>query len=282
MENLGLNQVSRPGAIRAMIIDDEIGAIKTLRQMLTEYCPDIEVVGVALSIHTAVLDVGRLAPDVVFLDIEMPPLGNGFDFLKNCGRKNFGVVFTTAYPQYAIYAINNAQPWAYLVKPFSVEELVSTVETAKVKMADQAQIDATNGERKGIIIQDKRKGSLVLHTSEILMCKADGSFTVFYTRKDGNIQKIIASGRLGGYESMLPPELFCRIHHSYLVNLAYVDRIIKTGRNGVIQFKNTELQAAISVSRMEYTLKGIRNFLSTRRALQPGLKHAGGLHDDRK
>lgn len=252
-----------PG-ITALIIDDEQGAINSLRQMLREYCPQVTGLFAAETVRDALRSAAAVKPDLVFLDIEMPPLGSGFDFLKNCGDMQFGVIFTTAYPEYAVRAINAVQPWAYLVKPFSVSELTSALELAHHKIqqyrdfADQAAV------RCGIILRDSRKGNIVLRMSDILFCKAEGSFTAFTFLRNQKIEKILASGNLGEYEAQLPSTFFCRTHHSFLVNLLHTERIERTGRNGVAHLLQSGLKVDVSVAKMDQLLRQLELFWADR------------------
>lgn len=243
--------------IRSLLVDDESGAINALRNMLGQYCPQIQICGVALSVEEAVKAAAVLQPELVFLDIQMPPLGSGFDFLKQCPTINFGVIFTTAHPKYAINAINSVQPWAYLVKPFSVSELKAAVAVAEKKIWSQNR-SAAQSQR--LVIQDSRKGTLVLLAEHIVYCKADGGFTDIFVQRQNNIEIITSSRNLGEYEAELPELLFCRTHHSYLVNLSHVERLERTGRNGTIHFRQAGHRAYVSVSRMEAFGRALDDF----------------------
>lgn len=240
--------------INTLIVDDEIGALKSLTYMLEAYCPNIRVVCATTLMSEAVQAANNMRPDVVFLDIEMPP-NNGFDFLKQCPNHDFGVIFTTAYPQYAIKAINAIQPWSYLVKPFSVAQLLEAVKIAQDKIVLKHKSVLQVAEKQGVIIHDSRKGTIVLQAGNILYCKAEGSFTEFYLLKNDSVVKITSSGHLGEFEAELPKSLFCRTHHSYLVNLAYVDRFERTGRNGLIYLSRDGIEVHVSVSKMDYFAK---------------------------
>ncbi len=240
--------------INTLILDDEIGALKSLKYMLEAYCPNIRVVCATTLMTEAVHAVTSMNPDLVFLDIEMPP-HNGFDFLKKCPNPNFGVIFTTAYPQYAIKAINAVQPWSYLVKPYSVTELIDAVKIAEDKIALNHKSVIQAAEKQALVIHDSRKGTIVLQAGTILYCKAEGSFTEFYILKNDSVEKITSSGNLGEFEAELPKNLFCRTHHSYLVNLAFVNRFERTGRNGTIFLKKDGIMVHVSVSKMDYFSK---------------------------
>lgn len=250
--------------IKAIILDDEVGAVTTLQQMLTSYCPSVQVLLATVLISEATSAVGMLRPDLVFLDIEMPPFGTGFDFLNHFQEINFGVVFTTAHTEYAVKAINSIQPWAYLVKPYSIHELIAAVTIAEEKMSQQNNSALILAQNKGIIIQDSRKGALVVLASEIIFCKADGSFTNFLIFKNNKLEKITASGNLRKYEQELPASLFCRTHHSCLVNMMYIDRIVRTGRNAIVYHKHDSPPTDVSVSKMDYFNKAFSDFLKWR------------------
>lgn len=249
---------AKTNGITALIVDDEPGAINSLRHMLREYCPEVQEVFAATSVKEAVETAATTRPQLVFLDIEMPPLGSGFDFLKNCGEVNFGIIFTTAYPQYAIRAINTIQPWAYLVKPFSVSELKAAIAIAVEKINRAAELSGNNS---GIVLHDSRKGDIVLLAKNILLCKAAGSFTEFYVLNNQQVQKITASGCLGEFEAKLPKQHFCRTHHSFLVNLSHIKRIEHTGRNGIAYLTYANMTADVSVSKMEHFLQRLETYL---------------------
>ena len=243
-----------------MIVDDEIGAINTLRGMLRQYCPEVIISGTAASVREAITAAVQLRPDLVFLDIEMPPVGSGFDFLKNCPETGFGVIFTTAYPQYAVQAINVIQPWAYLVKPYSVSELKAAVQTAYQKLRQQHWNELRAAGQRAIIVPDSRKGTQVLRAEDIVFCKADGSFTQLYVLKQQKLEKITSSRNLGEFEAELPELLFCRTHHSFLVNLRYVERFERTGRNGIIHLSCSPAPVDVSVAKMDLFVSRLEEF----------------------
>lgn len=246
--------------INTFIIDDEISAINTLRGMLENYFTDIQVVEEARTVNDALFKLQRSKPDLVFLDIEMPPFGSGFDFLEKAGEPSFGVIFVTAYPKYAIQAINYAQPWGYLVKPFSVSDLAKVIEIAKEKIL---QInDAQPARQAGLLVADARKGNIVIKFSDIIHCQADGATTDIYYQKNGATARITASKTLKDIEEQLPATAFCRSHHSYLVNLAFIERYVQTGRNGIIHLRNG-VEVPISVGKMEAFETHFSNFLNT-------------------
>jgi two-component system, LytTR family, response regulator len=236
--------------IDTLIIDDEESAIKTLKGMLGIFSPQIEVVACATSVEEALQKVASYQPALVFLDVEMPPFGSGFDFLERCTNRTFGVIFVTAYPKYAIKAINDAQPWGYLIKPFSVKELTEAVQKVEEKIKEKESMASAINDEHSLKIPDSRKGNVVIRIKDIIYCEADGTTTDIFYQKNGKSVRFTASRTLKDIEEQLPARLFCRSHHSYVVNLSYVERYERTGRNGVIHFRNGQ-KAPISVGKME-------------------------------
>lgn len=224
--------------IKAIIVEDENAALMTLTGMLTDFCPDVEVIAYANSVVEAIKTAELTKPDLVFLDIEMPPMGNGFDFVKVCKYKDFKIIFTTAYPQHAIQAINEIQPVAYLVKPFSVSSLVTAVQTAVKSILPDVINDLTNKQRegKGLIIHDLRKGNTVLRYNEILYLEGDTSVThIFYMRATStSTERITATGNIGTFETALPRHTFMRTHNSYIVNIDHIIRYEQISRTGLV------------------------------------------------
>jgi two-component system LytT family response regulator len=122
--------------VRVVIVDDEPLARETLR-LLMRRDPSIDIVGECQSGAEAVETIGRLAPDLVFLDIQMPEL-DGFQVLARLtlARRPI-VVFVTAYDRYALDAFA-AHALDYLVKPFTDERFYATLERAKQYVRERA------------------------------------------------------------------------------------------------------------------------------------------------
>ncbi len=246
--------------IKTLLVDDEISALNTLRGMLTEFCPCINIAGEALSIPDALRSVAHIQPELVFLDIEMPPNGTGFDFLKLTEQYDFGVIFTTAYPQHALDAINDVQAWSYLVKPYSIEKLIKAVNVAAKKIADAAAAALSAAEKPGIILPDGRKGSRVLRTLDILYCKSEGATITIYFKRHGKVEKVVHYHTLKDFEAQLAPTLFCRVHHSYIVNLAFVERY-DTSPNARIIYLEGGLEIPVSIQKVETFEQKIEAYL---------------------
>ena len=235
--------------INALLIDDEEGAINTLQGMLSEFCPQVHILGVAQSISESVRLIATLNPDLIFLDIDMPPYGNGFDVIRLSKNNPYSVIFTTAHSQYAIKAINEVQPLAYLLKPFSVTDLMDAIQIAEAKLTRHESEASKPIDKQGIMIFDAKKGKIVLKFNEILYCKADGNICFIFCYRNNKIEKIVSSQTLGQIGKSLPEQLFFRIHNSYSVNMTYIQRLEYTGRNGFVHLQQG-IALPVSVKRM--------------------------------
>src|SRR5688572_3258534 len=112
---------------RALIVDDERLARTRLRTLLAAH-PEVTIAGEADSAPTAVAEIDRLAPDLVFLDIQMPG-ASGFDVLEQTER-SFAVVFVTAFDEHALRAFDiNAVD--YLLKPVTAARLAQSIDRVR-------------------------------------------------------------------------------------------------------------------------------------------------------
>src|SRR5205809_367661 len=89
--------------LKALLIDDEPKCVRLLARDLATHCPQVQVIGQTSSSEEGLRLIGVLQPDVVFLDIEMPRM-NGFQLLEQVGKISFGLIFVTAYNEFAVKA----------------------------------------------------------------------------------------------------------------------------------------------------------------------------------
>ncbi len=126
--------------LRVLLVDDELHAVKSLEILLKECTPPVEVVGIARSSSEALALATKLNPDIVFLDIEMPP-ETGFDFLAQCKEVKFEVIFVTAYNHYAVKAFKHSAI-DYIMKPVDLDDLKAAVKKASesIKMTQSSKM----------------------------------------------------------------------------------------------------------------------------------------------
>lgn len=227
--------------MKAIIIDDEPLARNLLRGMLTEYCPEVEVVDDCPDLATGVKSIHKHKPDVVFLDIEMPGQ-NGLEILDyfNEDEVNFAIIFVTAYNAYAIEAFKLSAV-GYVLKPIEAEDLQACVRQFGKRSAKQNLQSLRTTMLRSLPKKMAIHGvsSVVfMELDEILFFEAEGAYTKVYIR-DG--RSIVTSKGLKHYETLLGANpTFFRCHKSYIVNLAHVNEYVKSS-GGYLKVQKYEI-----------------------------------------
>lgn len=233
---------------KALIVEDEMLSRELLKSLVEEFCPQLEVAGVAANVEEAVQFINTRFPDIVFMDVEMQA-GTGFDVLLQVNQRNFRVIFTTAYDHYAIKAIRFSAV-DYLLKPISLEELQEAVARAVDNLQQNAE-----GNKLELLIKNLRRPagedfSISLSTSEgiefvqlahIVRLEANGPYTTFFIKDN---RKIMVSKHLKEYELLLAGHGFFRIHNSHIIHLKEVKKMVKT--DGGYAIMSDESMIAIS------------------------------------
>ena len=234
--------------INTILIDDEEGALNTLRGMIYKFCPNVHIVAEASTPADAVEKIRKHKPDLLLMDIEMPPYGTSFDIIKQIEDIEVGIILITAYPEYAVDAINVVQPWGYLVKPFSIVKLQAALAIAEQKVP-QLTPNRSSAEMPDFLITDSNQSVVVLNPSDIILWQADESMVELLVARRNDTEIIRTTRTLKKLETQLPENLFYRTHHGFIVNVLFIDRWVKTGRNGLIYMKNG-MRVPISVQKM--------------------------------
>ena len=250
-------------SIKALIVEDEVRSIASLKKLLEDYCPQVEVIAEAKSVGQAVAKISLLKPQLVFLDIALPD-GDGFEVLERLPNRLFQVIFITAYDKYAIRAFEFSAIH-YLLKPVSPVDLQNAVNRFG---NDNEQVDL---DKKLTVLNENLKGQskkLILPTSdglrivklnELIRCEASRNYTTCYLT---NKKEQIVSKSLGVFEEILSDYHFVRVHNTHLINLEYVSKYIK-GKGGIIFMKdNTEIHVS-KTKKTEFLeeLKSYANYL---------------------
>jgi two-component system LytT family response regulator len=233
--------------IQAVIIDDEAKSRETLSKMLTKYCPNAHVAGAADSVESGFALIKETTPDLVFLDVEMPPY-TGFDLMKKFDEIPFEVIFTTAFDKYALNAIKFCA-LDYLLKPIDIEELILAVDKMRQRNSTQ-NIDQrlvhllknVQSKSNNKIAIPTQEGLEFINSNEIVHCEAQGSYTLLVLQDNS---QILSSRTLKEFEGLLVAQGFYRIHHTHLINLDYIQKYHK-GNGGYVVMQGG---ASISVSR---------------------------------
>jgi len=244
--------------LRIVIVEDEKHGRETLKNLLLEFCKNVEIVGMAGSVEEAVEVITREKPDVVFMDIELQT-GTGFEVLDRLKGFGFEVIFTTAFEQYAIKAIKFSSI-DYLLKPIDLDELQQAVEKARLRKGEDAykrqlEILLANiqpeGPKNRNICLATAEGIEFVKLQDIEYCEANGSYTNFHFR-DG--KKIIVSKHLKEYENLLEEYFFMRVHNSFLINMHEVKKYVKSD-GGYILMNSGALVSISPKKKDEFLLK---------------------------
>lgn len=223
--------------MRVIIVDDEPLARAVLREHLGLH-PDVEIVGECANGFEAVKAIAELAPDLVFLDIQMPKL-DGFEVVELAGAKTH-YVFVTAYDQFALRAFD-VHALDYLLKPFTRERLAQALAHARARLAAPAA--AMQGEEamralvsdaqarrqpiERVLIRDGARVQ-VIPVARIDYIEAQDDYVAICSEG----RQWLKNQRMAELESQLDPQAFLRVHRSYIVNLGTIARIEPTGKDG--------------------------------------------------
>lgn len=229
--------------LRTLIVDDEPAAIEGLRLRLQSFA-DIEVVAEASSVAQALTLIQQHQPDLVFLDIEMPP-DSGFDLIRQLQPEQCpAIVFVTAFHQHAVQAFE-VRAIDYLLKPVRLERLADAIarvrtqaETASkaqlldaVAHIDAAQITSAGHteaaepqyciEQQKLVIQDGRNPIQLIPYQDILWIDAAGDYMCVHTQHETHVMRT----RLKNLLNERLPDVFVRIHKSTVVNLTCIEKL---------------------------------------------------------
>ncbi|MFA5973680.1 MAG: LytTR family DNA-binding domain-containing protein [Lentimicrobiaceae bacterium] len=218
----------------AIIIDDEKNIREALSTLLSQYCPEIRLCGIAGSASEGRKLLDNNMVDFIFLDISMPK-EDGFAFLRSIPSNNYGVIFATAYQEHALRALK-ANAVDYLMKPINPFELQEAVKKAILnhelrrsysRIQEvynqslnnlQEHLQSKNDLLTKLTIPDK-SGFRLVNVSELIYLQADDNYTVLYLTGD---RKILSTRTLGEFEKILEGPEFFRIHKSTIINLNFL------------------------------------------------------------
>ena len=246
--------------MKAVIVEDEEFAAKRLGQMVNELAPEISIIAQINSVENgANWFKNNDKPDLIFLDIQLND-GYGFDILDNL-EEHPPVIFTTAYNEFAIrgFKYNGLD---YLLKPIDLEELKNAVDKAKNRRDTNVYRQQIETLMLNLGQENHKQEKICLATTagmefilikDIILCKADGSYTSF-TLKDGS--SLLVSKHLKEYENLLSDHQFMRVHNSYLINLKEVKKYIKSDGGYIIM--SNDMHVSISPRKKEDLLESMK------------------------
>lgn len=208
--------------LKVLLVDDERLARAELRRLLAPHVQHgaVEIVGEAASAADAVAQIGKLRPDLLLLDVQMPG-GSGFDLLAALDEAP-DVIFCTAFDQYALQAFE-VSALDYLQKPVQAARLA----TALARAGARAQAVPPPAQRK-VFIKDGERCWFVAF-DDIRLLESEGN----YTRVHFGEQRPLMLRTLNQLEEKLDPAQFLRANRRQIVNLAQVARLAPNAADGL-------------------------------------------------
>jgi two-component system LytT family response regulator len=236
--------------MRTLIVDDEPIARGVLREEL-ELFSEVLIVGEAGDGREALEKIGKLQPDVVFLDLQMPVM-NGFDVVRNLhGSALPVIVIVTAFDQHAIAAFE-AGAIDYLLKPVSEARLRRSVERARTLMGRAGEIAAQmeriasvqppGAPRSRKVVGRSGEEYVLLDLDEVLAFQAERELVWIITAK----QRLLATQSLRTIEQRLATPQFQRVHRNAIVNVNHIRKMsVLSSQRWLITLSNA-LQLIVS------------------------------------
>ena len=202
--------------INCAIIDDEPLASGLLKSYVTK-TPYLALKGIYNSALQAMKELRDDPVNLIFLDIQMPEL-SGVEFAKVLSKKT-RVIFTTAFPQYALegFKVNALD---YLLKPISYEDFLSATDKALEWFSKMQKHDIYTRDRVIYVKSDYKL--LRISLDDILYVEGLRDYARFFLRNGENIQTIISMKKL---DDFLPRPEFLRTHRSYIVHMPSIPAV---------------------------------------------------------
>lgn len=244
--------------ISALIVDDEKPARDEIAYLLKGFA-EVNVVGQARNGLEAFALIKEHAPDLVFLDVEMPGL-DGFGVIKKLVEKKVRlphIVFATAYDHYAVQAFEvNAVD--YILKPFDKGRVARSVaRTRKMLEARESPTERIESLLEQLGQHQAQPAKLLLRTAQRLFL-IDAAALVYATIDDGVITIVTREVEgtsnyrtLEDLQASLDPALFWRVHRSYLVNINHIKEVVPWFKSSYQLRMNAKKEGEIPVSRAQ-------------------------------
>lgn len=238
--------------INAIIVDDEISAIKALNWELEKFKNDINITSTFTSPQAALNYVNTELVDCIFLDIHMQVM-TGFEFMNKLKASNLIIIITSAFDQYGIKAIKEELVLDYLLKPIDSEDLNTCIQKIKKHFNknlpntqfEQFLLDFDKSDYQKKISLNTDGRIIFLEPDTIYHVESEGNYSTIFFEKN---KKIVITKKLKEVEVILNAKNFYRVHNSFIINLNKIKEYIKS-ENYVI----LENMKKIPVSRQKKT-----------------------------
>jgi two-component system response regulator LytT len=240
--------------ISAILVDDEKLASDELAYLLNEF-EDIEIVATATNGLEAVTLIETLEPELVFLDVQMPGL-DGMGVIRKLKEKNIPLpyfVMATAYDQYAVEAFR-WEALDYLLKPVERDRLALAIERARKGITERSKTalpdlppPKPSLQRTKLLIKSNHRNFIVDAQDVVYATIDDGLITVVASNLEGQSNY----RTIEELQSNLDPDMFWRVHRSFLVNIHRIREVIPWFKSSFQLRMDDKKQTEIPVSRVQ-------------------------------
>ena len=231
-----------------LIADDEPAARRGVRQLLAPFS-DFAVTGECRNGAEVLTALDVSAPDVVFLDIQMPGI-DGFEVIRRRSAERMpAVVFLTAFDQFAIKAFE-AEALDYLVKPVSEARFAATIRRLTRRLSSAAR--TTRDER---IVVTTSRGAAVLHISEIDWIEAAGNYAQLWIGE----RNYFLRESLQTLQERVSKHGFARAHRRALVRVSGVKELVRTRAGALVAILKSGARIPISRRRASTFTTAVRD-----------------------
>ncbi len=209
--------------IKTIIIDDEPLATEIVKEYLAE-SPNFDVLAVCHDGFEGLKAIQLHQPDLIFLDVQMPKI-NGFEMLELIDTFP-AVIFTTAYDEYAMKAFD-IHAIDYLLKPFSKDRFDKAIDKYRQIGISQSVKELMNSEDNDSnellsrVVVKVKNDIKIIPVAEILYMEANDDYVNIFTKE----AKFLKNKTLTYFERHLDPEVFVRVHRSFLVKVSEISKI---------------------------------------------------------
>lgn len=236
---------------KALLIDNEVGCLNNLEELLKRYCPEIKICGKATNCLDASDIITLEAPELLFMDIQMLDK-SGLGFIEELKTFEFEVVFVTAYDRYAIRAMRLSAV-DYLLKPIDVKELQTAVARSIQKIVSKDKnrflenlvdlLKQSNNVNEHRIALPTLQETRFVKTVDIIRCQSTNNYCPIYL-KDG--EKILVSKPIFYFDELLSEYGFIRCHQSHLVNKNHIRSLNRKDGGYLVLLDNSEIPVSKS------------------------------------
>jgi len=227
-------------AVKSFLLDNDSKQLEVLENLIKKHSGStVKIIGKSTSINQGIEFINKHKPPLLFLATNVQGQ-KSFDLLNSIEPYDYQVIFIA---DYDLDAIDSFEYRAvdYLVRPIDIERLQRSVERACNIIRERMDIVNYQLERSacqvscwGVISIPSYNAIDVIPQGKIVYCKSEGKYTNFYCL-DKSVYT--ATKNIGEFERLLNPNLFYRVHNSFIVNIQYVDKIDKEG-GGVCKLKD--------------------------------------------